>query len=92
MDAETSNWFTSSNPRSPFVTGLIVATQQQDGTRTSMSDWSELAITEQTAAGSSVTRVSREAIPQILAERFGLPGFALNADGRVVPVAQAFQI
>lgn len=85
VDAETSNWFTSSNPRSPFVTGLIVATQQQDGTRTSMSDWSELAIIEQTPAGSTVTPVSREAIPQILDERFGLPGFALNAEGRVVP-------
>ena len=85
VDAETSNWFTSSNPRSPFVTGLIVATQQRDGTRTSMSDWSELAITEQTPAGSTVTPVSREAIPQILDERFGLPGFELNDDGRVVP-------
>src|SRR6202012_4610144 len=25
VDLETSNWFTSTHPRSPFVTGLIVA-------------------------------------------------------------------
>ncbi len=87
IDVEVGNWFASSNPRSPFVSGLIVATQQRDGTRTSMSDWNELAVTVQTPTGSTVTPVSRDAIPQILDERFGLPGFELNAEGRVVRVA-----
>jgi N-hydroxyarylamine O-acetyltransferase len=63
VDAEVSNWFASSNPRSPFVTGLIVASLQRDGTRTSLSDRDELAITEQTPIGSTVTPVSREEIP-----------------------------
>jgi N-hydroxyarylamine O-acetyltransferase len=85
VDVEVSNWFASSNPRSPFVTGLFVASQQRDGTRTSLSDWNELAITVQMPTGSTATPVSREEIPKILDERFGLPGFALNDDGRVVP-------
>jgi N-hydroxyarylamine O-acetyltransferase len=33
VDVETSNWFTSTHPRSPFVTGLIVAVQRPDGAR-----------------------------------------------------------
>jgi N-hydroxyarylamine O-acetyltransferase len=84
VDVETSNWFTSTYPRSPFVTGLIVSTQRQDGTRTSLSDWNELALTEQTPTGATVTRVDRETVPELLETRFGLSGFALNAEGRVV--------
>lgn len=84
VDVEMSNWFTSTHPRSPFVTGLVVSAQRQDGARTSLSDWGELALTEQTPAGSTVTPVSRDAVPRLLETRFGLQGFALNSDNRVV--------
>ncbi len=84
VDLDTSNWFTAAHPRSPFVTGLMISAQRQDGTRTSLSDWSELALTERTPTGSSVTVVARDAIPQLLKTRFGLPGFTLTGDGRVV--------
>ena len=84
IDLETSNWWVSTHPRSPFVTGLIVSTQSDDGTRTSLSDWSELALTEQTPTGSRVTPVARDEIPELLATRFGLSGFELDDEGRVV--------
>jgi N-hydroxyarylamine O-acetyltransferase len=84
VDLETSNWWTSTHPHSPFVTGLAVSLQADDGMRTSLSDWSELALTEQTPAGSTVTPVSREDVPRLLATRFGLGGFALGSDGHVV--------
>ncbi len=84
VDVETSNWFTSSHPHSPFVTGLIVARQRPDGTRVSLSDWEGLALTEQTPGGSEVTVVQRGQIPGLLADRFGLPGFAVDERGRVV--------
>jgi N-hydroxyarylamine O-acetyltransferase len=84
VDLETSNWFTSTHPRSPFVTSLLVSTQRQDGTRISLSDRSELALTEQTPAGSTVMPIERSDIPRLLAERFGLTGFALNGEGRIV--------
>jgi N-hydroxyarylamine O-acetyltransferase len=83
VDVETSNWFTSTHPRSPFVTGLIVSTQAPDGTRTSLSDWNELALTEQTPTSSTVTPIPRGAIPRLLEARFGLTGFTLNGDGRI---------
>jgi N-hydroxyarylamine O-acetyltransferase len=86
VDVETSNWWVSTHPRSPFVTGLVVGAQGQDGTRISLSDWSDLALTETTPAGDTVvTPVMRERIPQLLGERFGLHGFALDGSARVVP-------
>jgi N-hydroxyarylamine O-acetyltransferase len=84
VDLETSNWWTSTHPTSPFVTGLIVSTQDDEGRRTSVSDRGELALTEETPTERSVTPVSREQIPELIAARFGLEGFALGRDGRLV--------
>jgi N-hydroxyarylamine O-acetyltransferase len=83
VDLEASNWFTATHPHSPFVTGLIVAKQDLDGRRTSLSDWSGLSLTEATAARTSVTAVERAAIAELLAARFGLEGFEVGSDGRV---------
>lgn len=55
-----------------------------DGTGTLLCDWSELSLSEQTSAGTSVTPLEREAIPELLATLFSLPGFTLAADGRLV--------
>jgi N-hydroxyarylamine O-acetyltransferase len=85
VDIETSNWFTSTFPRSPFVAGLVAATHRPDGTRVSLSDWSELALTVGTATSTEVTPVDRHDVPELLAEHFGLGGFTLDPDGRVVP-------
>jgi N-hydroxyarylamine O-acetyltransferase len=85
IDVETVNWWVSTSPRSPFVTGLIVTSQDADGKRTALSDWSGLALTETTPAGSTSIEVRREQLPQLLAERFALPGFVLGADERLVP-------
>jgi arylamine N-acetyltransferase len=38
---EVSNWFTSTHPGSPFVTGLLVATIREDGAFVSLSDWGD---------------------------------------------------
>jgi N-hydroxyarylamine O-acetyltransferase len=83
VDLETSNWFTSTHPRSPFVTGLLVSAQAHDGARTLLSDWNELALTEQTPAGTTIAPVKRDALPELLATRFALPGYALGADGQL---------
>jgi N-hydroxyarylamine O-acetyltransferase len=85
VDIETSNWFTATSPRSPFVTGLVAATQRPDGTRVALSDWGELALTTRTPASTEITPVQREEIPGLLADEFGLPGFSLGPDGRIVP-------
>ena len=84
VDLETSNWFTATHPRSPFVTGLIVAAHRADGRRVVMSDWNELALGEETPAERTVTAVDRGDVPGLLESRFGLPGFALSDEGRVI--------
>jgi N-hydroxyarylamine O-acetyltransferase len=77
VDVETSNWFTCTHPRSPFVTGLIVSAQQPDGTRVSVSDWQGLSLNEETPAGASVRPVAPSELPELIATRFGLDGLAL---------------
>jgi N-hydroxyarylamine O-acetyltransferase len=85
IDLETSNWFTSTHPRSPFVTGLIVVSQTPDGIRTVLSDWRELSLAEHRPDGTVVRPVEWGEVPELLASRFGLPGFELGAGGRIVP-------
>jgi N-hydroxyarylamine O-acetyltransferase len=84
IDVQTSNWFTCTHPRSPFVAGLLTALRAPDGSLTLLSDWNELALIEQTPTERTVTRVARDAVPELLATRLGLPGFVLGADGRLV--------
>lgn len=86
IDIETVNWWVCTHPHSPFVNGLIVSTQSEDGARTVLSDWDELALTERTPAAESVITVTREEVPELLAARFDLDGFALDADDRLVLV------
>jgi hypothetical protein len=45
-----------------------------------------LVIMASSPDGAEATRAQREAIPSLLAERFGLPGFGLGPDGRIVAV------
>lgn len=74
IDVETSNWFTCTHPRSPFVTGLIVSTQGADGTRTTLSDWEGLSLTEETPAGAVVHAVKENEVEDMIVTRFGLDG------------------
>jgi N-hydroxyarylamine O-acetyltransferase len=84
IDLETSNWWVSTHPSSPFVAGLVVASHGPDGSRTSLCDWSgSLVLSEQTPAGEEISEPAREQIPELLSARFGLEGFALDAAGRV---------
>jgi N-hydroxyarylamine O-acetyltransferase len=85
VDVETANWHAATHPRSPFVSGLVVAAQRDDGTRISLSNWGELALTERTPAESIVTPVAPDDIPELLASRFDLSGWSVGAEGRVVP-------
>jgi len=75
IDVETSNWFTCTHPRSPFVTGLIVSAQRADGSRVSLSDWEGLSLSEETPAGASLRPVEPREVSGLIAECFGLNGF-----------------
>jgi N-hydroxyarylamine O-acetyltransferase len=84
VDIEVSNWWTCTNPASPFVFGLIASIHHPDGRREAISDWSgPLEATTMSPSGVQTTQEPREAIPSLLADRFRLPGFELEANGRV---------
>jgi N-acetyltransferase len=68
---------------SRFVSGFLVGRQWLDGRRLVLCDWGELCLTDSTAEHSTVVPVMREQIPELLSERFELPGFALDEDGRL---------
>jgi N-hydroxyarylamine O-acetyltransferase len=91
IDIDTSNWFTCTHPRSPFVAGLIVAANRSDGTRVALSDWNGLSLTTRTPAVNDVSQPSRADIPGLLETVFGLPGFALGDNGRITRPAPHFQ-
>ncbi len=83
IDIETSNWFTCTHPRSPFVTGLSIAVNRPDGARIALSDRDGLTLTRHTPGETVVSHPEREEIPALLDAVFGLPGFALGDNGRV---------
>jgi N-hydroxyarylamine O-acetyltransferase len=89
IDIEVSNWWVCTNPASPFVSGLIVAVSHDDGRREALCDFSGQLLTMASSPdGMETTAAQREAIPSLLARRFGLPGFGLGPDGRVVALSQ----
>ncbi|MFL5864325.1 MAG: arylamine N-acetyltransferase family protein [Solirubrobacteraceae bacterium] len=83
IDIETSNWFTCTHPRSPFVAGLIVAANRLDGTRVALSDWNGLSFITHAPGERAVSQIARGEIPRLLEETFGLPGFVVGRDGRI---------
>ena len=86
VDIETSNWFTATHPRSPFVTGLFVTRQFADGARLTLRGvGGELTLTHESPQRWTVDAVDRATVPELLARRFTLPGWALDGAGRVVP-------
>jgi N-hydroxyarylamine O-acetyltransferase len=73
VDVQTSNWYTCTYPRSPFVTGLIVSVQRPDGTRVSVSDWNGgLSLNEETPDGATVTELDPNELAHLIESRFGL--------------------
>jgi N-hydroxyarylamine O-acetyltransferase len=77
IDIEVSNWFTSSHPESRFTNRLLVTRHDENGSRTTLSDFGgELTLSVQTPTGDGIppTPVERDCVSSLLVERFGLPG------------------
>jgi N-hydroxyarylamine O-acetyltransferase len=88
IEVETINWWTSTNPESSFVRGLLVSRHWADGRRLVLSDFGALSLVERTPGFTDVSQLRRSELPQLLAERFELPGFVLRADGHLESIEQ----
>jgi N-hydroxyarylamine O-acetyltransferase len=87
VDLEVSNWYTSTNPRSPFVTGMFVAANHPDGSRTLLTDREGLVLVDETPSERRSTDLSWQDVPGLLATRFGLSGFELTDEDRIARAA-----
>jgi N-hydroxyarylamine O-acetyltransferase len=82
IDVEVSNWYTATHPTSSFVTGVFVGRRSTDRCL-SLFVFEQAILVERPVGGASeVTEVARTEVPNLLAERFGIKGVTLNADGR----------
>jgi N-hydroxyarylamine O-acetyltransferase len=83
IDIDVGNWWTATNPNSPFVFGLIAAVNHDDGRREVIWDWSgRLQVMTMAPDRIESSEQPRAVVPATL-ERFGLSGFSLGEDGRV---------
>jgi N-hydroxyarylamine O-acetyltransferase len=84
IDIETSNWFVSTFPRSPFVTGLRIAKQEPGQRRGLNVEEGTATFSEKNVAGESSGAVTLADAVELLASRFALPGARVDGDGIVL--------
>jgi len=82
VDIETSNWFTSTHPRSPFVTGVVAGARSLDASVALYAD-REVRLVERAADGVTTSEPELADVPELLASRFGIAGTGIGPDGRL---------
>ncbi len=82
IDVEVSNWYTATHPMSSFVTGVFVGRRSPERCL-SLFVYEQAVLVERAVGGASeVAEIARTEVPALLAERFGIEGVTLSADGR----------
>jgi len=88
IDIDVANWYTSTNPRSPFVAGIFVAIQRPGLRRTLMTVEGQAQLTERTPDAVTVRPVRADDVADTLADAFDLhdvPLPPIRPDGRAAP-------
>jgi hypothetical protein len=67
------------------VSGLTVGILTPDGSHVTLRGGDELELVLRSADASRRRTVTPDEVPGLLETRFGLPGFRVDADGRVGP-------
>ena len=82
-DVEASNRFTSTDPASPFVSGLFAGARYGDRELTLFTHERPTMHERIVGQPSIPTFVELSEVPRLLAQRFKIPGARVDEDGRV---------
>ncbi len=83
IDVEVNNWYTATHPASPFVTGGFFGRRSPERCLTLFVFEQAVLVERPVGGASTVTEVAKPDVPAVLADRFGIDGVALGADGRL---------
>ena len=83
VDIVVHNWYTATHPESPFVTGLYAGRRTPQCCLSLFAHQEAVLVERPVGGASTTTTVTTDAVPVLLAERFGIPGVAVGRDGRL---------
>jgi len=81
VDIEVANWFTSTHPTSPFVTGVFVGARRVDRCLSLMTSETPVLIERAVGGPSVVSTPGLDEVPGILDSRFGIGGVSRTPEG-----------
>ncbi len=82
VDIEVSNWYTSTHPSSPFVTGVIAGARRVERCLTFYQFDEPTLVDRQLGQSPVISVVGRADVPALFLERFGIADVVVDADGR----------
>ena len=82
VDIQVNNWFTSTHPESPFVTGLMIGARRVDRCLSVFVNEQAVLVERPVGGSSSVSEVPLHDVAALLADRFGIEGVVRLPDGR----------
>jgi N-hydroxyarylamine O-acetyltransferase len=84
VDVEVNNWYTATHPDSGFVKGLHAGARRPERC-SSLFVFEQAVLVERPVGGAStIVEVGIQEVPQLLAERFGIPGVSIAESGKLV--------
>jgi N-hydroxyarylamine O-acetyltransferase len=82
VDVEVANWYTSTHPASPFVTGVFAGARRPDRCLSLFVNDTATLI-QRTLEGSAAEEIALDDVPQLFRARLGLDCVHIGPDGRL---------
>jgi N-hydroxyarylamine O-acetyltransferase len=82
IDIEVNNWYTTTHPESPFVTGLMIGVRQADRCLSMFVNEQAVLVERPVGGSSSITEVPLDKVTALLHSRFDMAGVVRLPDGR----------
>ena len=82
VDIEVNNWFTSTHPESPFVTGLMLGARRADRCLSVFINEQAVLVERPVGGSSSITELALDDVAALVAGRFGIEGVVRLPGGR----------